>query len=89
MLVYAPNGPNDTITDAPSEFYNSTYYKGFFLGNLGPGYRLAYPSNFTGINYIKGGTHQVMIFELDNFTGTLPTVVPKPSWIKNNYTMPG
>ncbi|MHB1829969.1 MAG: hypothetical protein ACYCO0_01105 [Candidatus Micrarchaeaceae archaeon] len=87
LLLYAPNGPNGTITDAPSEFYNSTYYRGFFLGRL-PGLTLAYPDNFTGINYVNG-THQVMIFQLNNFTGTLPIVTPKPSWIKNNYSIPG
>ncbi len=88
MVLFAPNGTNDTVSNAPSKFYNSTYYRGFFLGNLGSRYKLAYPSNFTGMNYING-THQIMIFELKNFTGSLPTVVPKPSWITNNYTMPG
>lgn len=88
MELYAPNGPNDTITNAPSEFYNSTYYKGYFLGSL-PGMSLAYPSNVPkGINYINY-TQKIMIYQLNNFSGTLPTVTPKPSWIKNNYTMPG
>ncbi len=88
MLIYAPNGPNGSITDAPSKFYSSTYYRGFFLGSLGKGYTLVYPSNFTGINFING-THQIMIFQLDNFSGTLPEVTPKPSYVKNNYSMPG
>ncbi len=88
LLLYAPNGPNRTVTDAPSLFYNSTYYRGFFLGDLGKGYSLAYPSNFTGMNYING-THQIMIFKLNNFTGTLPTVTPKPKFVTNNYSMPG
>jgi asparagine N-glycosylation enzyme membrane subunit Stt3 len=88
MLIYAPNGPNNTITDAPSQFYNSTYYRGFFLGTLGRGFTMAYPSNFTGINYVNG-TNKVVIFELKNYSGTLPYVVPKPSWAENNYSMPG
>jgi len=87
MLIYAPNGPNESITDAPTEFYNSTYYRGFFLGRV-PGLSLAYPTNFTGINFVNS-THRVMIFEVNNFTGPLPKTTPKPSWIKNNYTIPG
>ena len=87
MVIYAPNGPNGTITDAPSDFYNSTYYRGFFLGKL-PGLTMVYPSNFTGINFINS-THRVVIYELNNFTGSLPPTTPKPSWIKNNYTIPG
>ena len=87
MLIYAPNGPNDTITDAPSEFYNSTYYKGFFLGKL-PGFTLAYPSNFTGINFVNS-TNRVVIYASDNYTGTPVNVTPKPSYVHNNYTMPG
>lgn len=87
LLLFAPNAPNDTITNAPSQFYNSTYYKGFFLGKLS-GFNLAYPSNFTGINYVNS-TNPVMIFELPNYTGGLPPVTPKASWVANNYTMPG
>ncbi|MGC8676508.1 MAG: hypothetical protein ACP5T3_03280 [Candidatus Micrarchaeia archaeon] len=85
MLLYLPNA-NGTIA-APSLFYNSNYYRGFYLGSL-PGFTLVYPKNFTGINYVNG-THPVMIYELDNFTGTLPTVTPKPYWVHNNYTIPG
>ncbi|MEM3781719.1 MAG: hypothetical protein QXT43_02030 [Candidatus Micrarchaeaceae archaeon] len=85
MLLYLPN-ENGTVT-APSEFYSSNYYRAFYLGNL-PGFKLVYPSNFTGINYING-THQIMIYQLDNFTGTLPSHTPKPAWVHNNYTMPG
>ena len=87
VLLYLPNGPNDTITNAPSAFYDSNYYRGFFLGRL-PGFTLAYPSNFTGINYVNG-THKIMIFRVNNYTGGTPEVVPKPSWIHNNYTVPG
>ncbi len=87
MLLYAPNGPNDTITNAPSEFYNSTYYRGFFLGRL-QGLTLVYPSNFSGINYMNG-TNPIMIYQLNNYTGTQPYVVPKPKGIGNNYTIPG
>ncbi len=87
MLLYLPNGPNNTITDAPSQFYNSNYYRGFYLGEL-PGFHIAYPSNFTGINYVNG-TWPVVIWELDNYTGPLPYVTPKPAWVQNNFTMPG
>lgn len=87
MVVYTPNGPNDTISNAPTEFYSSNYYRGFFFGKL-PGFSLAYPKNFTGINYINS-TNPVMILQLNNYSGGLPYVTPKPSWVKNNYTMPG
>ena len=49
---------------------------------------LVYPSNFTGVNYYNG-THGIMIYQLDNYTGTLPVVVPKPSYVTNNYIIPG
>ena len=87
LVLYLPNGPNGTITNAPTEFYNSNYYRGFYLGKL-PGFTLAYPSNFTGVNFVNG-THQVVIYQVDNYTGGLPPVTPKPSWINNNFTMPG
>jgi asparagine N-glycosylation enzyme membrane subunit Stt3 len=88
MVLMVPNGPNKTITDAPSLFYDSNYYKGFFLGHLN-GFTLVYPSNFTGgVNYINS-TNEIMIYKLNNFTGSLPNVTPKASWIHNNLTMPG
>ncbi|MGC8587218.1 MAG: hypothetical protein ACP5K9_02955 [Candidatus Micrarchaeia archaeon] len=87
MVLYTPNGPNDSITDAPTEFYQSTYYKGFFFGKL-PDFTLVYPTNFTGMNYVNT-TAAVMIYALDNYTGGLPPVTPKPPWVNNNYTMPG
>jgi hypothetical protein len=87
ILIYAPNGPNDTITDAPSEFYQSNYYKGYFLGHL-PGFTRVYPANFTGINYVNS-TSKVVIYALNNYTGGNPPHTAKPSWIKNNYTVPG
>ncbi len=87
VVLVKPNGPNDTITNAPSLFYQSNYYKGFFLGHLG-GFTLAYPSNFTGMNYINS-TNEIMIYKLNNFTGSLPNVTQKASWVNNNYTMPG
>ena len=87
MVLVAPNGPNGTITDAPSLFYQSNFYKGFFLGHLN-GFTLAYPSNFTGMNYINS-TDEIMIYKLDNFTGSLPNVTVKASWVSNNYIMPG
>ncbi|MDE1825170.1 MAG: hypothetical protein KGH61_00605 [Candidatus Micrarchaeota archaeon] len=87
LVLFTPNGPNDTITDAPTLFYNSSYYKGFFFGKL-PGFKLVYPGNFTGMNFINS-YNQVMIFSLDNYTGGLPPVAPKASYVRNNYTMPG
>jgi asparagine N-glycosylation enzyme membrane subunit Stt3 len=87
FAIYLPNGPNDTITNAPTEFYSSTYYKGFFFGKL-PGYTLVYPENFSGINMVNS-SNQVMILKLNNYTGKLPYIPPKPSWVHNNYTIPG
>ena len=85
--LYLPNGPNDTVTNAPTDFYNSNYYRGFFFGKLN-GFTLAYPSGFNGINMVNS-TNEVMIFKLNNFAGTLPVVVPKPSYVTNNYSLPG
>ena len=85
-VVYLPNGPNGTITDAPSMFYDSNYYKGFFLGKL-PGFRQVYPNYTSGTNFINY-TDPVRIYELVNYTGTLPEVPQKPPWIHNNDTMP-
>ncbi len=87
MMVYVPNGPNQTITDAPSQFYTSNYYKGFILGNL-TGFTEVYPSNGIGINYVNG-TYPIRIYELNNFTGSLPPINSKPSWVHNNYSIPG
>ncbi|MGC9099384.1 MAG: hypothetical protein ACP5HW_02440 [Candidatus Micrarchaeia archaeon] len=87
MVLYTPNGPNDTVTNAPSEFYSSNYYRGFFFGEL-PGFTRVYPKNFTGINYLNS-TNPIVILALNNYTGGLPYVTPKPSWVHNNYTMPG
>ncbi len=87
IALYLPNGPNDTITDAPTDFYNSNYYRAFYLGNL-PGFTLAYPGNFTGINYVNQ-TVPVLIYKLDNYTGPPPKVTPKDPWIVNNFSMPG
>ncbi len=87
MLLYSPNAPNDTITDAPTLFYNSNYYRGFFFGKL-PGYSVAYPSNFTGMNYVNG-TYPIVILQLNNYTGGNAHALAKPSWVHNNSTMPG
>ncbi len=87
IALYLPNGPNSTITNAPTQFYNSNYYRGFYLGKL-PGFKLVYPTNFTGINYANG-TSPVMIYQVNNYTGPLPHLTPKPSWVQNNFTMAG
>lgn len=89
LVLYTPNGPNNTITNAPTAFYSSNFYRGFFFGKL-PGYTLAYPKNFSGMNYVNSSiSSPIMILQLNNFTGTLPYVTPKPNYITNNYTMPG
>jgi hypothetical protein len=31
----------------------------------------------------------VVIYALNNYTGALPNVTAKPSWVVNNFTMPG
>jgi hypothetical protein len=87
LMIYLPNGPNNTITDAPSEFYQSNFYKGFFLGDL-PGFTLVYPSNVIGTNFVNS-INQIRIFRLNNFTGQHPQQVQKPNYIENNYTFPG
>ncbi|MEM3841217.1 MAG: hypothetical protein QXN59_00780, partial [Candidatus Micrarchaeaceae archaeon] len=86
LMIYTPNGSNSSISDAPSLFYKSNFYKGFILGSL-PGFSQVYPSNATGINYING-TYPIRIFALNNFTGSLPPAVPKPSYVHNSYQMP-
>ncbi len=88
MALYLPNGPNDTVTNAPTRFYDSNYYRGFFFGKLS-GYTLVYPKNFTGINFVNNTAQTVMIYKLNNYTGGNPPVNPKPSWIKNSYSIPG
>ncbi len=88
VMIYLPNGPNDTITNAPTLFYNSSYYRGFFLGEL-PGFHEVYPNNSTDeINYVNG-TYAIRIYALDNYTGQLPPRTTKPTWVSNNFTMPG
>jgi hypothetical protein len=87
MLLYTPNGPNSTVTDAPTEFYSSNYYRGFYLGKL-PGFTMVYPKDFAGTNYVNG-KWPVVIYQVNNYTGTLPQVTPKPAWMQNNFTMPG
>ena len=74
------------MQNAPSEFYNSNFYRGFFTGDL-PGFRQVYPNYTAGINFVNF-TQPVRIYELVNYTGGLPPVPPKPSWITNNDVMP-
>ncbi|MGC8687670.1 MAG: hypothetical protein ACP5RM_03150 [Candidatus Micrarchaeia archaeon] len=85
LLIYLP-GANGTVANPPSLFYTSNFYRAYILGNL-PGFKQVYPANATGINFVNG-TYPIRIFKLDNFTGTLPEVPQKPSWVHNNYTMP-
>ena len=87
IAIYLPNGPNGTVTNAPPSSTTRTTTAGSTSAKL-PGFTMAYPSNFTGINYVNG-THPVVIYQVDNYTGSLPYVTPKPSWIQNNFTMPG
>ena len=86
FIAYTPN-KNGTITNMPSQFYNSTFYKGFFLGKLN-GFTMVYPSNFTGVNYINT-TAPIVIFKYDYYNGSLPKIEPKPKGINNNYIVPG
>ncbi|MDE1866009.1 MAG: hypothetical protein KGH94_05230 [Candidatus Micrarchaeota archaeon] len=85
LVIYLPNS-NGIVENPPSQFYNSTYYKGFFTGNL-PGFRQVYPNYTTGTNFVNF-TNPIRIYELVNYTGGLPPVPPKPSWIANNDVMP-
>ncbi|MDE1832811.1 MAG: hypothetical protein KGH58_00125 [Candidatus Micrarchaeota archaeon] len=86
LMIYLPNGPNGTITNPPSGFYTSNFYRGFFLHDL-PGFTLVYPSTPQGVNMVNY-TNPIMIYQLNNYTGTLPVKQAKPSWVTNNYTMP-
>ncbi|MGC8586254.1 MAG: hypothetical protein ACP5K5_01760 [Candidatus Micrarchaeia archaeon] len=85
LMIYLP-GSNGTVENPPSLFYTSNFYRAYVLGNL-PGFTQVYPENATGINFVNG-TYPIRIFKLDNFTGSLPEVPQKPSWVHNNYTMP-
>ncbi|MCL4404845.1 MAG: hypothetical protein M1544_01640 [Candidatus Marsarchaeota archaeon] len=88
FVAYTPNGPNDSITDAPSKFYDSNFYKGFMFGSL-PGFTQVYPNvtSTPGENLING-TYPLRILEINNYTGGLPPVPSKPSYVHNNLTMP-
>ncbi|MCL4383542.1 MAG: hypothetical protein M1168_03680 [Candidatus Marsarchaeota archaeon] len=89
LVIYTPNGPNDTVENAPSYFYNSNFYKGFFYGKLN-GFTQVWPNssiNTSGINLINY-TLPLRILELNNFTGTLPNTPIKPFWVHNNLSMP-
>ncbi len=87
LVIYTPNGPNDSITDAPSSFYISNFYKGFMFGSL-PGFKQVYPNITTtpGENLVNG-TYPLRILEIANYTGGLPPVPQKPSYVHNNFTM--
>jgi hypothetical protein len=88
LMLYTPNAANGSITNAPSQFYESNYYKGFILGNL-PGFTEVYPVNSTvgSINYVNG-TYPVRIYEVNNYSSGNVTVPAKEPWIHNNDTMP-
>ncbi len=85
LIVYTPNAPNGTITNAPTGFYDSNYYRGFFLGYL-PNMTAVYPSGSANvINYVNG-SYAVRIYALNDFTGNVPQPVQKPAYVVNNYT---
>jgi asparagine N-glycosylation enzyme membrane subunit Stt3 len=84
-VIYLPNA-NGTIVNAPSQFYYSNYYKGFFTGQL-PGFKQVYPNYTAGTNFVNF-TDPIRIYEVVNYTGGSVTVPQKPSWINNNDTMP-
>ncbi|MCL4372128.1 hypothetical protein M1373_02295 [Candidatus Marsarchaeota archaeon] len=88
FVAYTPNAPNDNITDAPTEFYNSNFYRGFMFGTL-PGFVQVYPNatSTPGINLVNG-TYPLRILEIVNYTGGTPAVPQKPSYVHNNLTIP-
>ncbi len=88
LVVYTPNGPNNTITDAPSSFYVSNFYKGFMFGSI-PGFTQVYPNvtSTPGENLVNG-TYPLRILEITNYTGGNAPVPSKPSYVHNNLTMP-
>jgi hypothetical protein len=85
LVIYLPDA-NGTVVNPPSQFYNSTYYRGFFTGDL-PGLKQVYPNYTKGTNFVNF-TNPIRIYEVVNYTGGLPPVPPKPSWITNNDVMP-
>ncbi len=85
LMIYLPDA-NGIVQNAPSDFYNSNYYKGFFTGDL-PGFRQVYPSHAAGTNFVNF-SQAVRIYEVVNYTGGAPQVPPKPAWITNNDVMP-
>ncbi len=85
LMIYLPDA-NGTVENPPSQFYNSTYYRGFFTGQL-PGFKQVYPNYTAGTNFVNF-TNPIRIYEVVNYTGGLPPVPPKPSWITNNDVMP-
>ena len=85
LMIYTPNGPDNNVTNAPSYFYNSNFYKGFFYGKLN-GFTQVFPenaSNLTGVNLVNY-TLPLRILKLNNFTGQLPVIPVKYPWIINN-----
>jgi hypothetical protein len=85
LVVYLPNA-NGTVVNAPSQFYNSNYYRGFFTGNL-PGFRQVYPNVTAGTNFVNF-TDPIRIYQVLNYTGGAPAVPSKQPWITNNDVMP-
>jgi asparagine N-glycosylation enzyme membrane subunit Stt3 len=85
LVIYLPDA-NGTIRNAPSQFYDSNFYRGFFTGQL-PGFRQVYPNYTVGTNFINF-SQAVRIYEVVNYTGGTPKVPSKPAWITNNDVMP-
>ncbi len=87
LVIYLPN-KNGSITNAPSEFYQSNYYKGFFLGDL-KGFTQVYPSDAAaiGTNFVNY-TYPLRIYSLNNYTGGNAPITSKPPYIKNKYVIP-
>ena len=85
LVIYLPDA-NGTVQNAPSEFYNSNFYRGFFTGQL-PGFRQVYP-NYTAGHELRQLHRPVRIYEVVNYTGGTAGGAPKPAWITNNDVMP-
>ena len=66
LVIYLPDA-NGIVQNAPSQFYNSNYYRGFFTGDL-PGFKQVYPNYTAGTNFVNF-TDPVRIYEVVNYTG--------------------
>ena len=87
---------SSVANNAPSLFYNSTFYKGFFLGKI-PGFTQVYPANWTGLNYVntsqaivifKSNNYDAVSFKLTAADGSVEVEATDPAK-KREWTFPG